>query len=80
MDKNDDAFEFQRHVFGYLTIQTVKCSYSDNSNDEEVFHSINLALVELGANLKRNISEIYNPANDEILERRTFVGISRGDC
>ena len=66
MDKNDDAFEFQRHVFGYLTIQTVKCSYSDNSNDEAVLHSINPELVELGAKLKRKISEITTPANDEI--------------
>ena len=24
MDKNNDAFELQRHVFGYHTIQTVK--------------------------------------------------------
>ena len=43
MDKNYDAFELQRHFFGYQNIQKVKCSYSDNSNDEEVFHSINLA-------------------------------------
>ena len=27
MDKNYDAFELQRHVFGYHTIKTGKCSY-----------------------------------------------------
>ena len=55
MDKNDDALELQQHFFGYHTIQTVKCSYSENSNDEAVLHSINPVLVELGAKLKRKI-------------------------
>ena len=77
MDKNDDAFYLQWHVFGYCTIQTGKFSYSDNINDEAVPHSINLSLVELGANLKQNISEITTPANYEIPERRTFVSPAR---
>ena len=33
MDKNDDAFELQQHVFGCHTTQTGKFSYSDNSPD-----------------------------------------------
>ena len=33
MDKNDDAFELQQHIFGYHTTQTGKLSYSDNSTD-----------------------------------------------
>ena len=45
MDKNDDAFEFQRHVFGYHTKQTRKFSYSDNSTNEALLHSINPSLV-----------------------------------
>ena len=45
MDKNDDAFKLQRHVFGYHTTHTEKCLYSDNSTDEAVLHSINTALV-----------------------------------
>ena len=58
MDKNDDTFELQQHFFGYRTIQTVKFSYSDNSTNEYLLHSINPALVELGTKLKRKISEI----------------------
>ena len=77
MDKNDDAFELQRCVFGYHTIQTGKCSYSDNSTYEVVIHSINTALVELGAKLKRKISERTTPANDEIPARRTLVSHAR---
>ena len=34
-------------------------------------------LVELGDNLKRKISEITTPANDEIPERRTFISHAR---
>ena len=64
MYKNDDEFEIQRHVFGYHTKQTGKCSYSDNSTDEGVLHSINPVLVELVDKLKQNISEITTPAND----------------
>ena len=45
MEKNDDAFELQKHVFGYHTTQTRKCSYLYNSTNEPVLHSINLALV-----------------------------------
>ena len=77
MDKNDDTFELKQHVFGYHTIQTGKCSYSDNSTDEAALHSINLSLVELGANIKRKISEITTQANDEIPARRNFVSHTR---
>ena len=77
MDKNDDAFELQQYVFGYHTTQTVKCSYLYNITDESVLHSINLALVELVAKINRKISEITNPANYEIPERRTFVSHAR---
>ena len=77
MDKNDDAFELQQHVFGYHTIQTGKCSCSDNSTDEAVLHYISPELVELGANIKREISEITNPSNDEITARKTFVSHAR---
>ena len=41
MDKDYDAFELQRHVFGYHTIQTGKCSYSEHSTDEAALHFIN---------------------------------------
>ena len=47
MDKNDDKFELQRNVFSYHTIQSGKCSYSDNSTDEAVLNYINLVLFEL---------------------------------
>ena len=77
MDKNDDAFELQQIFFGYHNIQTGKCSYSENSTNEAVLHSINPALVELGAKLKRNISEITTPANDKIMARRTLVSHAR---
>ena len=77
IDKNYDAFELQQHVFGYHTIHTEKCSYSENITDEAVLHSINPALVEMGAKLKRNISEITTLANDEILARRTLVSHAR---
>ena len=73
MDQNDDTFELQRHVFGYHTTQTEKCAYSDNSTDGAVLHYIKPALFELGAKLKRKISEITTPANDEIPAIRTFV-------
>ena len=65
---------------------TGKCSYSDNSTDEAVINAINPALVELGAKIKRKVSEITTPANVEIPERRNFFsskaleGISRADC
>ena len=36
MDKNDGEFELKRHVFGYHTTQTGKCSYSDNSTDKAI--------------------------------------------
>ena len=39
MDKNDDAFELQQHVFGYHTILTEKFSYSDNSTDKAIINS-----------------------------------------
>ena len=67
----------QRYVFAYHTIQAGKLSYSDNSTDESVLQSINPALVEFGAKLKRKISEITTPANDEIPSRRTFVSHAR---
>ena len=38
----------------------------NNDIDETVIQSINTELVEMGAKLKRNISEIVTPAADEI--------------
>ena len=49
----------------------------DNGTDEAVLHSINPELVEMGANIKRNISEIVTPAADEIPARRTFIPHAR---
>ena len=77
MNKNYDSFELQLHVFGYHTIQRIKCSCLENITDKAVRHSINPALVELGSNLKQKISEITTPANDEIPERITFVSHAR---
>ena len=44
-----------------------------NDMDEAVLHSINPALVDMGAKLKLNISDIFTPAADEIPARRTFI-------
>ena len=44
-----------------------------NGTYEAVLHSINPALVDMGANLKCNISDIFIPATDEIPTRRTFI-------
>ena len=54
-------------------METGEYSYLDNGTDEAVLHSINPELVEMGANIKRNISEIVTPAADEIPARRTFI-------
>ena len=56
MDKDDGTFELQRHVFGYHAIQIGKFSYTGNSTDDAVLHSINPELVELGDKLKWEIS------------------------
>ena len=41
MDKNDDTFELQLHVFGYHTTHTGKCSYSDNQKLRMLNRKIN---------------------------------------
>ena len=43
-----------------------------NDMDEAVLHSINLALVDMGAKLRRKISDIVTPAAYETPARRTF--------
>ena len=47
--------------------------YSYNGTDKDVLQSIKPALIEMGAKLKRNISEIVTPAADEIPARGTFI-------
>ena len=45
----------------------------DNDTDEDVLHSINPALVEMVANLRRKISEIVIPYANNKLARINFI-------
>ena len=54
-------------------MDTEDFSYLDNFTDEAVLISINPSLVEMGAKLKHNISEIVTPAADEVPQKRTFI-------
>ena len=51
--------------------------YLDNGTDEAVLHSINPELAEMGANIKRKISEILTPSTDEIPARRKYFSNAR---
>ena len=67
-----DAYHSQQHTFGCHATETGDDFYLDTGTDEAEIHSINPALVKMGANSKHNISEIVIPAADEISARRTF--------
>ena len=70
LNYNNMSLFIRLYIQGNDHIQTIVLN-------EGVLHSINPAWVEFGANLKRNISEINTPANDEIPVRRTFVSHAR---
>ena len=72
INNDSDTFHSQQHTFGYHTTDTGGYLYLDNGTDEAVLHSINLALVDMGAKLRRKISDIVTPAADEIPARRNF--------
>ena len=48
-----------------------------NGMDEDVLHSISPAPFKMGANLRRNISEIVIPSADDIPTRRKFIHRTR---
>ena len=68
---NDSDDHYQQHTVSYHTTETGKYSYLDNDTEKAIPHSIKPALVDIGAKLKRNISEIVTPAADEITAIRT---------
>ena len=72
-----DAFHSKQHTFVYHNMETGYYSYSNIGTDEAVVHSINLVLFNMAVKLKRNISDMFTPAADEIPLRRTFVSYAR---
>ena len=49
-DNNSNTFHSQQHTFGYQNVETGYYSCLDNGTEEAVLHSVNLELVNMGAN------------------------------
>ena len=76
-DNDSNAFHPKQHTFGYHNMETGIYSYLDHGTEDTVLHSINPALVKMGAKLNRKISEIINLSTDDIPARRTFISHAR---